>query len=80
MNNLECVCQGNWRLLVNEYEHLIGRKYKAVRDGKEDEYVFFGLIHASDDYYFGMCKISDNTTIMLSCVGCPETFGFTLIE
>ena len=55
----------NWKKIVTEYEEFIGRQYK--NDGHI--YIFFGLVHAEDDYYYGMMKLDDNTLRLLSCVG-----------
>ena len=71
----KCVCEGNWRLLVNEYRNLIGRKYKD-RDGVI--FTFFGLVWGDDDFYYGMYR--EGKTHLLSCVGDPEGFGYTLVD
>lgn len=74
----ECICKGNWRAIVKESEPKLGRKYKADwgPDGKKDyEYTFFGIVHGSDDYYYGMVD-KDNKMRLLSCVGNIESFGF----
>lgn len=70
---MNCICKGNWRKLVAEYENLFNTKYK---DKKGDVYVFFGLVHASDDYYYGMSNIETKKVILLSCVGDIEDFEF----
>lgn len=70
-----CICKGNWRLLVSEYEDLFNRKYM---DSKGKVWKFFGLVHSADDYYYGMS--SAGKTQLLSCVGHIEGFGYTLIE
>lgn len=72
-----CICKGNWRLLVAEYEPLFNRQYMSHHG---DVYTFFGLVHAADDYYFGMSEDCTKKVILLSCVGDIEGFGFTLIE
>lgn len=68
-----CVCHGNWRILVKKYEKLLNTQYK---DGAGKVYTFFGLVHASDDYYFGMSENSTKKRVLLSCVGDIEDFGF----
>jgi hypothetical protein len=43
-----------------------------------DVYTFFGVVHASDDYYYGMsCQ---GKVQLLSCVCSIEAYGFTLLE
>ncbi len=61
----------NWTKLVAKYEPIIGRAYKF--DGRR--YVFFGLVHGDDDFYFGMVR-DDGKLHLLSCVGTPEAFGY----
>jgi len=73
----KCICQGNWRILVEKYEKLLNTQYESCHG---DVYTFFGLVHASDDYYFGMTENSTKKLILLSCVGDIEGHGFTLIE
>lgn len=68
-----CICRGNWRAIVKETESLIGRKYIGY-DG--DTYTFFGLVHADDDYYYGMHSAGQMR--LLSCVGSIDGYGFTL--
>lgn len=69
-----------WAQLVAEYEPLIDRTFRA--DKGDRPYVFFGLVHASDDYYFGMLAIDDGPRQLrlLSCVGDLESHGYTLLE
>lgn len=70
----ECICKGNWRLIVNECKHLIGEHYEG--DDYRD-YVFFGIVHAEDDYYYGMYSDEQGGRLrLLSCVGSIEMFGF----
>jgi len=70
-----CICKGNWRLIVNEERNRFGKKF---RDEKGDEWTFYGLVHADDDYYYGMYRKGEAR--LLSCVGSIEGFGFTLID
>ena len=74
-DNVGCICKGNWRLIVAECEHLLDRRFV---DDRGDEYVFYGIVHGSDDYYYGMTGPCRNR--LLSCVGSLETHGFELIE
>lgn len=71
-----CICKGNWRLIMSEVEHLIGRQY---RDKSGQEFYFYGLVHGDDDYYYGMCSETSKHRL-LSCVGSIEGHGFTLID
>mgnify|MGYP003423079750 CR=1 FL=1 len=73
-----CICEGNWRKIVGEYEPLIGKKYKGY-DG--ETYTFFGLVHGSDDYYYGMCNRDLTKGVkLLSCVGSIEGHGFEEVK
>lgn len=68
-----CVCEGNWRALVHEYNDRIGKLY--TKDGIV--YEFYGLVHTKDDYYFGMCRVnSSGESILVSCVMHIEDAGF----
>ena len=60
----------NWANLIKEYDSLIGNTY--INDGKE--YIFLGLLHGQDDYYFVMWR--ERTVRLLTCVGVPEKMGF----
>lgn len=70
----DCICRGNWRLIVKECEGLIGKWY---RDGLGDEYRFYGIVHGDDDYYYGMAR--EGKCLLLSCVGSMEGHGFHLM-
>jgi hypothetical protein len=72
-DDLDCICRGNWRKLVNEKEKLIGKQYKS-EDGKV--WTFFGLVHGDDDYYYGLCN--KGTLTLLSCVADIEFYGFEM--
>lgn len=61
----------NWKELVKDYESLIGNKY-LDEEGKE--YIFIGLLHGQDDFYYVMW--SERTVRLLTCVGVPEQMGF----
>jgi hypothetical protein len=71
-----CICVGNWRDIVKEYEPLIGREFNG--DGKR--WTFFGIVHADDDYYFGMSSYDDHTLRLLSCIGTIPGHGYELID
>lgn len=69
-----CVCEGNWRALVAEYDPLIGRHY---RDRKGTIYQFFGLVWGDNDFQFGLYSLDGRCRLMLlSCVGTLEAQGF----
>lgn len=72
----ECICKGNWRNIINEVESLLDRKYI---NSKGQEYTFFGVVHGSDDYYYGMSSTNSTPTLLLlSCVSDLEGHGFEL--
>jgi len=60
-----CICEGNWRKIVAEYEPLIGQDFHY--QGKE--WQFFGLVHGGDDYYYGLREHGSGKIALLSCVG-----------
>lgn len=75
MQDDECVCKGNWRLILKEVEHLFNSTYIGYNG---QEYTFFGLVHAGDDYYYGMSN--KNGVMLLSCVGSIEGHGYTFVR
>ena len=75
MEKIKCVCEGNWRKLVHEYDHLIGKTFRY----NEEEFKFFGLVHAEDDYYFGMLDKKSKLSLW-SCVGNFGLYGLELVE
>ena len=75
--DIGCICEGNWRSIVAESEPLLDKKFRD-RDGKE--YLFYGVVHGSDDYYYGMLSIGDGKSLLLSCVGSIEGYGLTLSD
>jgi len=68
----ECICKGDWRDIIKKIDKDIDSIYKK----DDDLYTFFGLVHGSDDYYYGMFKHSDGKLMLLSCIGNIEVFGF----
>ena len=66
-----CICEGNWRTIISECEHLIGKEFI---DSKGQQYTFFGVVHGEDDYYYGMWRHGNMR--LLSCVGNLDTNGF----
>jgi len=65
-----CICEGNWRQIVKEEEPNFNSEYV---DERGNRFRFFGLVHASDDYYYGMNGPTGMR--LLSCVGSIEGFG-----
>lgn len=72
-----CICKGNWRLIVKECEPLFDETY---RDREGNECTFFGVVWASDDFYYGMFRKDTKTVALLSCVGDIEGFGYERID
>lgn len=80
MSDPDCVCQGNWRLIVKEYAPLIGRRYRRDHDGRV--FTFYGIVHSDDDYYYGMWSSESFERpegVLLSCVSSIEGCGYTLV-
>ena len=69
-----CICKGNWRAIVRDAEPLIDQRYA---DENGDVWTFFGLVHASDDYYYGMT--GPKGLQLLSCAGSLNSYGFERI-
>lgn len=63
----------NWISIVGTYDKYIDSKYTHT-DGKT--YCFFGLVHGSDDYYYGMVD-STGKILLCTCCGTLEGHGFT---
>lgn len=74
MKDKGCICQGNWREIVRESEPYFEKDYL---DKKGRKYHFFGVVHGSDDYYYGMYSPKHGMAL-LSCVGSIEGHGFKL--
>lgn len=70
-----CVCKGNWREILKECDGLIGKDFV---NAKAEKYVFFGLVHGDDDYYYGMWR--EGHLHLLSCVGDITGHGYTLAD
>ena len=75
---IDCICEGNWRTIVTESEPLLDKIFECERTGKE--YVFYGIVWGSDDFYYGMYSYSKGDSKLLSCVGSLEGHGFYLKE
>lgn len=66
----DCICEGNWRAIVKDHEHLLDKKFRI----KFSRYYsgvwgFFGIVHGSDDYYYGFYNIETKELALLTCVG-----------
>lgn len=64
----------NWTLITKEYTPKIGFKYKDTSNGRI--YTFFGIVHADDDYYYGLLAddVRGRGLVLSSCVGDIESF------
>lgn len=71
----QCICEGNWRHLVHDYDRFIGSWYKDNHSGKR--YKFCGLLHSDDDYYYLMIDEAGKC-VLASCVGELTTMGYVL--
>ena len=71
----ECICKGNWRKIIKEFEPLMNKIYINDRDGQA--YRFIGVLHAPDDYYYCMVSMTGEQNL-LSCVGSIENYGYEL--
>jgi hypothetical protein len=58
----------SWPSIVKEYGPKIGFRYKDRRE----EYLFIGLVHAEDDYYYGLLS-NDGKLHLATCVGALES-------
>ena len=72
----ECICEGNWRAIVGDYHELIGRVF--VDDVTGERFRLFGLVHADDDYYYGMANALDGRLSLMSCVSSIAGHGLSL--
>lgn len=72
-----CICRGNWRSIVAESEPFLDKRFK---DSQGDIYVFYGVVHAREDYYYGLFPVGEGGPRLLSCVGSLETHGYTLVS
>jgi hypothetical protein len=75
----KCICEGNWRTIINETQHLFDKKFKSDRKNDNNIYVFYGVVWGSDDFYYGMYSETGKSKL-LSCVGNLDGHGFTEIE
>lgn len=70
----------NWDILVEEYEKHLDALYEWQRGADGEVYRFVGLIHGSDDFYYGMLNLRTGRLAMCSCVGSIEGHGFKKID
>jgi len=71
----KCVCEGNWRELVKDYEPHFG---KTVEDKDGNRFVFEGLLWAADDYYFVLTR-NKNVPMFETC--CWDLFrNYKIVE
>lgn len=66
-----CICEGNWRGLVERYEPHFG---KMVENKNKDKYLFEGLLWASDDYYFVLTRKNCVPVLITCCVDLFEEY------
>jgi len=71
MSEITAYARDNWESLVEQYDDLIGNEYV---DENGEEYVFIGLLHAQEDFYFFLGNKDKNK--FLSCVADLEQHGF----
>lgn len=69
---LPCICAGNWRNIIHESVPLFDKKFKHIATGLT--YVFIGVMHGEDDFYY--CMSRGNDIHFLSCVGSIEQHGY----
>lgn len=70
-----CICEGKWREIIRRNLPFLDKKFV---DEQGKEWTFYGIVHGSDDYYYGMCD-DEGRLALLSCVGSIASQGFRLI-
>lgn len=70
-----CCCDCQWHKIVKETEPLLD---KIFVDNNGEEHVLYGLVHAKEDYYYGMANINTGKTMLLSCVGDMESYRMVM--
>ena len=70
-----CICEGNWRDIINESAPLIDQLYN---DNNGAVHRFVGVLHAVDDYYYCMVSMTGKWKL-LSCVGSIEGHEYTKV-
>ena len=66
-----------WADLVKEYSPLYNSVFVNARTG--EHFVFFGLVDAEDDFYYGMRSCHNYELLLLTCVGSLEQQNFHLV-
>lgn len=71
-NDKDCICYGNWRLIVKEAEPFLG---KSFENDKGEIFTFFGVIFCEDDYYYGLYGKTKELKL-ISCVMSLASAGY----
>lgn len=71
-----CVCGGNWRNIIKEYEPFIGKTYK---DENNKRWKLTGILWAEEDFYYLLTN-KLNETRYVSCCATLEQCGFTFFK
>ena len=75
MAELECICKGNWRLIIHESEPYFGKQYK----NNDEIYTFCGVAHCDDDYYYIMLD-ENGKAVFSTCCASLKRAGYVLIK
>ena len=71
----QCICEGNWRNIIKETEHLIGQKYQK----NNEIFKFIGVLYSDDDFYYAFID-KYNELSLYSCVLNIEDYNIKLID
>lgn len=74
----ECICSGNWRLIIKECEDLFHKEFVYDYGDGDNVWILYGIVHTNEDYYYGMINKNSKKTSLLSCVGSLDTHGYYL--
>ena len=74
----DCIWKGNWKSLIEKYEPLFDRYFLSEYDLKT--YLFYGIVWASDDFYFAMMNKDTKETKLLTCVGRLADMGYQILN
>jgi hypothetical protein len=74
----DCVCHGNWRLIVKETQHLLGDEFECETGPHRGRWWFYGIVYGDDDFYYGMTR--NGRHVLLTCVGSLESAGFKRVR
>lgn len=72
----KCVCEGNWRLIIEETEPLFGAFFSDSAGGLHR---LVGVLWGDDDFYYVMWDSKRGQYTLSSCVGSLETNGYKLV-